>query len=72
VLEANDRVLRVCSTEILLASRQGAVLEVAEDRWLSTVLPPTPDDRAAGRSVYRCLGRIQRSEGSTGSAFRPR
>jgi serine/threonine protein kinase len=71
VLEEHAQVQQVCSTEILLASRVGRALEIADDQWDLTVLAPTPDDRSAGRSVYRCLGTV--SEASPeGTAFRPR
>ncbi len=71
VLEANARVAKVCAMETLLASRYGKVLEFPTDWWQATVLPPTPDDRAAQRSIYRCLGSI--TEGTpVGTAFRPR
>jgi hypothetical protein len=71
VLEANARVTKVCSTDTLLASRFGKALDIAADQWEATVLPPTPDDRAAGRAVYRCLGSITEHTAS-GTAFRPR
>lgn len=72
VLEAHATVLRVCSTETLLASRFGEALEVGAERWNVSVLPPTPDDREAGLSVYRCVATITDVEGITGSVFRPR
>jgi hypothetical protein len=71
VLEANATVKKICSTEIMLASRYGKALDIAADQWESTVLPPTPDDRTAQRSVFRCLGTVA---GKTvgGTAFRPK
>jgi hypothetical protein len=72
VLEAHATVMRVCSTETLLASRFGDALEYGAERWDVSVLPPTPDDRKADLSVYRCVGTIIDVEGITGSVFRPR
>lgn len=72
VLEAHATVTRVCSTETLLASRFGEALEYGAERWNLSVLPPTPDDREAGLSVYRCVATITDVEGITGSVFRPR
>lgn len=63
---------RVCSTETLLASRFGEALDFGAERWDISVLPPTPDDREAGLSVYRCVATITDVEGITGSVFRPR
>lgn len=70
VLEANPRVAKVCAAETLLSSRFGKALDIAADQWEATVLPPTPDDRAAHRAVYRCLGSITEHTAS-GTAFRP-
>ncbi len=70
VLEANARVAKVCATETLLSSRSGKALDIPADQWEATVLPPTPDDRAAHRAVYRCLGSITEHAGA-GTAFRP-
>lgn len=70
VLEANPRVAKVCSKETLLASRLPTAQGISADQWEATVLPPTPDDRAAGRAVYRCLGTIAEDD-LTGPVFRP-
>ncbi len=72
VLEAHATVMRVCSTETLLATRFGESLEYGAERWDVSVLPPTPADREAELSVYRCVGTITDVEGITGSVFRPR
>lgn len=72
VLEEHPTVTRVCSMETLLASRVGQALEYGAQRWNMSVLPPTPDDREAGLSVYRCVATITDVEGITGSVFRPR
>lgn len=71
VLEANPRVAALCATETLLASRFGKALEIPFDRWEASVLPPTPEDRAAQRAIYRCIGTVSEST-PVGSAFRPR
>jgi hypothetical protein len=70
VLEAHPTVAKVCATETLLASRYGKALEIPADQWEATVLSPTPEDRAAGRAVYRCLGTVS-GEDPVGTAFRP-
>jgi len=70
VLESNPTVLGVCANKILLASRYGRALEIPADQWESSVMPPTPEDRAAGRDVYRCVGTIS-GQTPAGSAFRP-
>lgn len=69
VLEADPSVKSVCSQENLLASRFGAAEQYRG--WTPAVLPPTPDDRNAGRRVYRCLG-TPAGHTVSGSAFRPR
>ncbi|HET9139909.1 serine/threonine-protein kinase [Actinophytocola sp.] len=70
VLEGNPTVLGVCSKEILLDSRFGQALEIPPDKWESSVMPPTPEDRAARRDVYRCVGTVS-GDGTAGVAFRP-
>ena len=71
VLERNPTVTSLCSIDTLVASRFGEALDHPGEQWSADVLPPTPDDRNAGRRIYRCLGRP--SEFSIiGSAFRPR
>ena len=55
----------------MLASRYGKALDIAADQWESTVLPPTPDDRTAQRSVFRCLGTVA-GKSVGGTAFRPK
>jgi hypothetical protein len=71
VLVAHERVARVCSLKTLVASRFGVVLDIPASQWEADVLPPTPDDRAAQRSVYRCLGKVS-GKTASGTAFRPR
>lgn len=70
VLEENPKVAAVCTTEVLLASRLSTAMDIAVDRWEAGVLPPTPEDRAAGRAVYRCLGTISEDDLDR-PAFRP-
>ena len=69
VLEADPSVKSVCSQKNLLASRFGDAKQYSE--WTLEVLPPTPEDRTAGRRVYRCLG-TPAGHTVSGSAFRPR
>jgi serine/threonine protein kinase len=69
VLEADRAVKQVCSQKTLLASRFGDATKYQD--WDLEVLPPTPDDRTAGRRVYRCLARPE-GHSVSGSAFRPR
>ncbi|HEU5475043.1 MAG TPA: serine/threonine-protein kinase [Actinophytocola sp.] len=69
-LEGNPTVAKVCAKEVLIASRTGKALEVDPEKWEPSVMPPTPDDRAAQRAVYRCVGTIS-GETSSGAAFRP-
>jgi serine/threonine protein kinase len=69
VLEGDASVKSVCSQKTLMASRFGEAVQFKA--WTLEVLPPTPDDRNAGRRIYRCLAT---PDGHTvsGSAFRPR
>jgi hypothetical protein len=71
VLEKHPTVAKVCSKDMLLASRYGDALQIAAEEWNLTVLPPTPDDRGAGRNVYRCLGTVT-DKAVKGTAFRPK
>jgi hypothetical protein len=71
VLEAHPTVAKVCAGDTLLASRYAVALDIPADQWESSVLPPTPDDRAARRAVYRCIGKVS-GKTSVGTAFRPR
>jgi hypothetical protein len=71
-LAADASVQQVCSTETMLASRVGDARKYGADKWSIEILPPTPDDLAAGRDIYRCVATLTGIEGVTGSAFRPR
>jgi hypothetical protein len=71
VLQEHPTVSKVCATEVLLASRYGKALEIPADEWEAAVLSPIPEDRTAGRAVYRCLGTVLGKD-PVGTAFRPR
>jgi hypothetical protein len=70
-LAADPSVQRVCSPQTMLASRYGDAKKYGESKWSIEILPPTPDDRAAGRDVYRCVATLTGVENINGSAFRP-
>jgi serine/threonine protein kinase len=70
-LAADASVKQVCSVKTMLASRFGDARQYGADKWSIEVLPPTPDDRATGRDIYRCVATLTGIEGVTGSAFRP-
>jgi hypothetical protein len=71
-LAAEPSVKQVCAAKVMLASRYGQATKYGADRWSIEVLPPTPDDRQAGRDIYRCVATLTGVEGITGSVFRPR
>ncbi|HEX6356916.1 serine/threonine-protein kinase [Actinophytocola sp.] len=71
VLEAHPVVQQVCSMENLMASRFGEALQLGEERWEPTILPPSSDDKSTELGVYRCVSSINDTETITGSAFRP-
>jgi tRNA A-37 threonylcarbamoyl transferase component Bud32 len=71
-LAAHPVVRQVCSMENLLASRWGAALDIAAERWEVDILPPSADDRSRELNVYRCVGEVEDASGVTGSGFRPR
>jgi serine/threonine protein kinase len=70
-LAADASVQRVCSAQTMLASRFGDAKKYGADKWSIEILPPTPDDRAAGRDIYRCVATLTGVENINGSAFRP-
>jgi len=71
-LAAEPSVKQVCGPNVMLASRYGEATKYGAERWSIEVLPPTPDDREAGRDIYRCVATLTGVEGLTGSVFRPR
>jgi serine/threonine protein kinase len=71
-LAAEPSVKQVCAPSVMLASRYGQATKYGAERWSIEVLPPTPDDRQAGRDIYRCVATLTGVEGVTGSVFRPR
>ncbi|MDX3456758.1 serine/threonine-protein kinase [Streptomyces sp. ME02-8801-2C] len=70
-LENHPDVRKLCSREVLAASRQGDALKIAPDRWTVDVLPPTQTQYADGLRVMRCVAAVTGEE-STGAHFRPR
>ncbi|MGW4894933.1 serine/threonine-protein kinase [Kitasatospora sp. NPDC004240] len=70
-LEKHPQVRKVCSPEVLAASRTGAAASIPADKWLIEVLPPTELQFAQGLRVYRCVARTT-DEGTSGTHFRPR
>ena len=71
-LAADASVQQVCSTKTMLASRVGDARKYGAAKWSIEILPPTPDDLATGRDIYRCVATLTGVEDVTGSAFRPR
>jgi len=71
-LAEDPSVRKVCSVRTLLDSRNGDASRYGETDWSIEVLPPTPEDRARGRDIYRCVATLPGVEGITGSMFRPR
>ncbi|MGH3876619.1 MAG: protein kinase domain-containing protein [Actinophytocola sp.] len=71
-LAEDPSVRKVCSVSTLLDSRHGDASKYGETDWSIEVLPPTPEDRARGRDIYRCVATLPGVEGITGSMFRPR
>jgi hypothetical protein len=70
-LEAHPGVRRLCSPEVLAASRHGDALKIGPARWTIDVLPPSQSQYADGLRVLRCVATITGEE-STGAHFRPR
>ncbi|WP_105970828.1 serine/threonine-protein kinase [Streptomyces geranii] len=64
-------VRKLCSREVMAASRQGDALKIAPDRWTIDVLPPTQTQYADGLRVMRCVATVTGVE-STEAHFRPR
>jgi serine/threonine protein kinase len=71
-LAENASVRKVCSKQIMLASRYGDAKQYGADSWTIEILPPTPEDKTRGRDIYRCAATLTGRERITGSAFRPR
>ncbi|UIX30787.1 serine/threonine-protein kinase [Streptomyces sp. GQFP] len=65
-------VIKLCSREVLAASRQSdKALAIDPARWTIDVLPPTATQYADGLRVMRCVATVTGEE-STGAYFRPR
>ncbi|MFG1679750.1 serine/threonine-protein kinase [Nonomuraea sp. NPDC049269] len=69
-LARHPLVKKVCSTAVLLATRYGAAKNIAGDKWLADVMPPSSAQFDQGLRVYRCVGALAGAERS-GSVFRP-
>ncbi|MFD1539559.1 serine/threonine-protein kinase [Nonomuraea guangzhouensis] len=69
-LARHPLVKKVCSTAVLLATRYGAAKNIAGDKWLADVMPPSSAQFDDGVRVYRCVGALAGAE-SSGSVFRP-
>jgi hypothetical protein len=55
-LEANPTVSKLCSTAVLLRSRQAGAQRLPASAWDVEVLPPTEDAFDRGTRAYRCIG----------------
>ncbi|MBT2232588.1 serine/threonine-protein kinase [Nonomuraea sp. NEAU-A123] len=69
-LSRHPLVKKACSTRVLLATRYGAAKNIADDKWISDVMPPSSAQFDQGVRVYRCVGALAGAERS-GSVFRP-
>ncbi|HUR08591.1 MAG TPA: serine/threonine-protein kinase [Nonomuraea sp.] len=69
-LARHPTVKKVCSTAVLLATRYGAAKNIAGNKWISDVMPPSAAQFEKGVRVYRCVGALEGAERS-GSVFRP-
>jgi hypothetical protein len=72
-LAQNATVRKVCSTQTLLASRQGDATRFGANAWSIEILPPTPEDQQRGRELYRCVASLTGAAGGGNTpVFRPR
>lgn len=55
IVQANPTVQSLCSTKVLLASRTGAALRVAQSSWSTQVMPPDEAAYDTGVRTVRCL-----------------
>jgi hypothetical protein len=55
IVQANPTVQALCSAKVLLASRTGAALSVAQSAWNIEVLPPDEQAYNTGVRTVRCL-----------------
>jgi len=59
---------RLCTPQVLAASRAGAARQIPAERWTIDVLPPTQARYDAGDRTFRCIATITGGR-ATGSAF---
>lgn len=69
-LEQHPTVKQVCSTRVLLKSRQGDGLRKPARKWNTGVLPPSKPAFERGARTYRCLASLG-LDGLRGSSFGP-
>jgi len=69
-LERHPVVKRLCSRQVLLASRIGDARRIPPSRWLVAVVPPSKEALARGVRAFRCVGAVP-GEDRPGSRFRP-
>jgi serine/threonine protein kinase len=70
-LAAHPAVKKLCSTDVMLASRRANAPTIPVAEWSVDVLPPSEAAFADGSRVYRCVAAVisPDTDGSTGSAF---
>ncbi len=69
-LERHPTVKRLCTRQVMLASRVGRARQVAAEKWHLAVVPPSEEAFGRGVRTLRCLGAII-GEDSPGTLFRP-
>ncbi|MBG0830372.1 protein kinase [Planomonospora sp. ID67723] len=70
-LKKHPAIKKLCSNQVMLASRYGDARAVPASKWLSEVLPPSKEQFDDGARTYRCIGRIVQTEEAVGTVFRP-
>ncbi|MCA2225027.1 hypothetical protein [Nonomuraea aurantiaca] len=69
-LARHPTVKKVCAKAVLLATRHGSAKNIAGNKWISDVMPPSSAQFDKGVRVYRCVGALAGAE-RAGSVFRP-
>ncbi|MEV5414354.1 serine/threonine-protein kinase [Thermopolyspora sp. NPDC052614] len=69
-LERHPMVKRLCTRQVLLASRVGRARQVPAEKWHLALVPPSQEAFGRGVRTFRCLGAIL-GEDSPGTLFRP-
>jgi hypothetical protein len=73
VLSRHATVRKVCSEEVMMASRLADARRILpQDGWELAVFPPTEEQWDDGLRVFRCVGRPGDSDVLAGAVFRPR